>query len=211
MCVISFSLLSVLTVEMPLFTNVLVVTHQNLNTRLVRFFCCCVFVLVWVFFVFVFVYFYLEIPIVQNSSSPVVETRVAEGFCQGHDQSSPIKDIMEAESWAQNQIIEGKCSIQAQNPVFNNILCPRSGLKYQGGKREPLLFNTYSMPGALLRTPTSANLKGPYSRDDPMNGAPPPTLGRTHDLLSISGYPFFKETPKQIKNKHKIQEKHSPK
>lgn len=96
-CVWWLALLSILTVGLSSFTKILGLKHESLNTRLAKYFC----------FLFL-TYFYLEIPVAQNFSAPVVETCVAVGFCQGHDQSSSIKDKMDAESWAWNQTIEGQ-------------------------------------------------------------------------------------------------------
>lgn len=46
------------------------------------------------------------------------------------------------------------------------------------------------MPGILFRASASANLKGPYSHDDPMNGAhPTPTPPPRHHSVVQDAWP----------------------
>ena len=137
---------------------------------------------------------------------------VAEGFCQGHDQFGPTKDKMEVESWAWNQIIEGKSSVRAQNPGFSNILCPRTVFNYWGRKREPLLFNIYNIPGTLVRAPESHNLKGSPIHIMVLWMVPLPQCCVVHvtcqafqDTLSSRRHPNKQKTNKNKQNPRKTQ------
>ena len=129
------------------------------------------------------------------------KTSVAGSFCQEDDQYTPVKD--ESGGWELglklNRTVQNLW-FRAQDPVFNNALCPRVGLSVRNRKQNPscLLFAETVGRGAFwLRPPAKHNIEDPVQYMGVWI-----VLGTAQDLQKI-------QESLSSKRQEKTQEKHN--